>query len=188
MAAGVLASYTTSHHRQRYCLCKINWFLSSIKDCNYMRLLNVEKLNFIHAKPWIPSHGDKSIFTVVIHLWISPLHQLVRARTIDEYDITIMPVPHVSVTSQINCGDVTMLSQKDRPCDNCEMSDRWFVLAELCVQDKWPVRNKYYIRYHEYWFWVTRNAICQWFSLVTSSLVKIIGKSPHSWPKNRCSR
>ena len=25
--------------------------------------------------------------------------------------------------------------------------------------------------------------ICQWFSLVTSSLVKIIGKSPHSWPK-----
>ena len=25
--------------------------------------------------------------------------------------------------------------------------------------------------------------IYQWFSLVTSSLVKIIGKSPHSWPK-----
>ena len=32
-------------------------------------------------------------------------------------------------------------------------------------------------------FWVTRDAIYQWFSLVTSSLVKIIGKSPHSWPK-----
>ena len=30
---------------------------------------------------------------------------------------------------------------------------------------------------------VTCDAICQWFSLLTSSLVKIIGKSPHSWPK-----
>ena len=32
-------------------------------------------------------------------------------------------------------------------------------------------------------FLVTREVICQRFSLVTSSLVKIIGKSPHSWPK-----
>ena len=32
-------------------------------------------------------------------------------------------------------------------------------------------------------FGVTRDAICPWFSLVTSSLVKIIGKSPHSSPK-----
>ena len=31
-------------------------------------------------------------------------------------------------------------------------------------------------------FWVTSEAICQWFSRVT--LVKIICKSPHSWPKN----
>ena len=37
-------------------------------------------------------------------------------------------------------------------------------------------------------FWVTRDVICQWFSLVTSSLVKIFGKLPHSWPKNRYSR
>ena len=37
-------------------------------------------------------------------------------------------------------------------------------------------------------FWVTREAICQWFSLVTSYLVKIIGQSPHSWHKNRYSR
>ena len=32
-------------------------------------------------------------------------------------------------------------------------------------------------------FFVTRDAICQWFLLVISSLVKIIGKSPHWWPK-----
>ena len=37
-------------------------------------------------------------------------------------------------------------------------------------------------------FWVILNAIYQWFSLVTSSLVKIIGKSPNVWLKNRYSR
>ena len=36
-------------------------------------------------------------------------------------------------------------------------------------------------------FWVTSEAICQWFSRVTKSRVKIIGKSHHEWPKNRYS-
>ena len=44
--------------------------------------------------------------------------------------------------------------------------------------------------------WVTVNndvvvmsgGICQWFSQVTKSRVKIIGISPHEWPKNRYSR
>ena len=63
-----------------------------------------------HAKPWIPG-GEKSIFTVVIHYWRSPLCQFVRARTIDEYDVT-MQVHRAHVTSQISCDDVTMLSQK----------------------------------------------------------------------------
>ena len=41
-------------------------------------------------------------------------------------------------------------------------------------------------------FLVTSEVICQWFlanhwfSLVTSSLAKIIGKSPASWPKIEC--
>ena len=39
------------------------------------------------------------------------LRQIARARTIDEYDVEML-VPHVRETSQINCGDVTMLSQK----------------------------------------------------------------------------
>ena len=34
-------------------------------------------------------------------------------------------------------------------------------------------------------FWVTSEAICQWFSRVTKSRVKIIGKSHHEWPQNR---
>ena len=37
-------------------------------------------------------------------------------------------------------------------------------------------------------FWVTSEAICQWFSRVSKSRVKIIGKSHHEWPKNRYSR
>ena len=32
-------------------------------------------------------------------------------------------------------------------------------------------------------FWVTSDAICHWFSRVTKSQVKIIGKSHHEWPK-----
>ena len=32
-------------------------------------------------------------------------------RTIDEYDVTI-PVSYICVTSQISCGDITILSQK----------------------------------------------------------------------------
>ena len=37
-------------------------------------------------------------------------------------------------------------------------------------------------------FLVTSEVICQWFSRVTKSRVKIIGKSPHEWPKKHYSR
>ena len=37
-------------------------------------------------------------------------------------------------------------------------------------------------------FLVTSGVICQWFSRVTKSRVKIIGKSRHELPKNRYSR
>ena len=37
-------------------------------------------------------------------------------------------------------------------------------------------------------FWVTSEAICQRFSRVTKSRVKIIGKSHHEWPQNCYSR
>ena len=35
--------------------------------------------------------------------------------------------------------------------------------------------------YHEYWFFVTLEAIWQWFSWVTKLQVKIIAKFPHPW-------
>ena len=64
----------------------------------------------VHARPWIP--GDEiAIFTAVIHKWRSPLRQFACARTIDEYDVTIL-VPYIRMTSQINSGDVTILNQK----------------------------------------------------------------------------
>ena len=43
--------------------------------------------------------------------WRSPFCQFARARTIDDYDVT-MPVTGVRVASQINYSDVTMLNQK----------------------------------------------------------------------------
>ena len=55
--------------------------------------------------------GEQSKFTVFIREWRIFLRQFARVRTTDEYDIT-MPVPHARVMSQINYGDVTMLSQK----------------------------------------------------------------------------
>ena len=71
---------------------------------------SVDTLIFLHARPWIP--GDEiAIFTAVIHKWRSPLRQFARARTIDEYDVTML-VSYIRVTSQINCGDVTILNQK----------------------------------------------------------------------------
>ena len=70
----------------------------------------IQNFYFLHARPRIP--GDEiAIFTAVIHWWRSPLHQFARARTIDEYDVTML-VSYIRVTSQINCGDVTILNQK----------------------------------------------------------------------------
>ena len=91
---------------------------------------------------------------VVIHWWRSRLRQSAHARTIDEYDVTVL-VPRVDMTSQINCGDVIMLSQKR---------------LSLATMAKWAINDRFSIG----------NLIYQW---LTSSLVKIIGKSPHSWPK-----
>ena len=60
---------------------------------------------------------------------------MARARTIDEYEVA-MPVTHVRMTSQINCGDVTMLSQNRPPLATIVKSaiDDCF-LVELCVHD-----------------------------------------------------
>ena len=144
--------------------------------------------NFLHARPWVP--GDEiAIFTAVIHLWRSPLRQFARARTIDEYDVTML-VSYICMTSQINCGDVTILNQKrlslataaESAIDNCFGGIECSGHQIACK--KW---NNTFVTVNND-FWVTRDAICQRFSLVTSSLVKIIGKSPHSWPKNRYSR
>ena len=67
---------------------------------------------FLHIKSWVPG-GENSISTVVMQKWRSPLRQFARAMTMDEYDVA-MPVPHVRVMSHINCGDVTILSQKSQ--------------------------------------------------------------------------
>ena len=63
----------------------------------------------LHATPWIPD-GEKLIFIVINWGW-SPSSPFACAKTVGEYDV-IMPVPRVRMISQINCADVTILSQK----------------------------------------------------------------------------
>ena len=80
-----------------------------------------------------------------------------------------------------NCGDVTVINQKrlslatmaESAIDNC-------FSRTVCSGHQMACKKSN--------VGVTRDAICQWFPLVTSSLVKIIVKSPHSWPQNRYSR
>ena len=87
--------------------------LSTLSQCRQSKFILIEDKDpfSLNAKAWIPG-GEKSIFSVVIYKWRLPLCQIVHARTIDEY---AMPVARVCVTSQVNCGDITMLSQKIMP-------------------------------------------------------------------------
>ena len=108
------------------------------EKCTYCTLVSHD-WGFLRAKPWI-SGGGISIFKGVIHWHRSLLHQFARAMTIDEYDV-IIPVSCVSMTSQIKCGDITMLSQKDRPWRYWRNEQS--ILRDLCVHDiKKRVRNK----------------------------------------------
>ena len=119
---------------------------------------------FLHAKSWIPG-GKKSIFAAVIHWWRSPLCQFARVGTIDEFDVT-MPLNNIRVTSQINCGDVTILSQKrlflapmaEPAIDNC---CNGFVCSGHLIPCK-TFNNTFFTVTSD--FGVTHNAICQLFS------------------------
>ena len=95
--------------------------------------------------------------------------------------------PH---TSHINSGDVTILNQKRLSLATMTKSAIVNCFSGIVCSGhqiackKW---NNTFVTVNND-LGVTREAICQWFSLVTSSLVKIIGKSPHSWPPNRYAR
>ena len=60
----------------------------------------------------------------------------------------------------------------------------WCRKLESCLVD--DIKNNAWVTVNND-FLVTSEVICQWFSLVTKSRVKIIGKLPHEWPKNRYS-
>ena len=60
---------------------------------------------------------------------------------------------------------------------------------KVCTESVWSIHGGVQDIKNNAWvtvnndFWVTSEAICQWFSRVTKSRVKIIGKSHHEWPK-----
>ena len=111
---------------------------------NFVAIVGNQGFFLLHANPWIPG-GGTSIFMVVIHRRRSPLHHFGHARTIDEHVVTIQ-ITHV--TPQINCGDVTMLSQKDRPWR--QWLTRKAILAMIFIRD-----------------FITRDNHCQMASFVT---------------------
>ena len=117
------------------------------------------------------------------------LRPFARARTIDEYGVT-MPVSYIRVTSQINCGDVTILNQKRLSLATMAKSAIVNCFSGIvCSGHQIACKksnNTFVTVNNDLGF--TRDAICQWFLPVTSSLVKIIGKSPNSWHQNRYSR
>ena len=60
---------------------------------------------------------------------------------------------------------------------NCD-----FTRPNLSLEDIRDIKNNAWVTVNND-FSVTSGVICQWFSRVTSSLVKIIGKTPLEWPK-----
>ena len=99
------------------------WLIAADMNIKTIVYSPVHRLNIAHTRTWnkftekhpteassfVNSRYGLHIFlywsSIVIHLWRSPLRQFVCARKLNEYDVTI-PIPHVRVTSQINCGDV----------------------------------------------------------------------------------
>ena len=135
--------WTLKHFCRLYIckLCSSRWS-SLYKFCRHCR--ESRFFFFLHANPWIPG-GGTSIFMVVIHRRRSPLHHFGHARTIHEHVVTIQ-ITHV--TPQIDCGDVTMLSQKDRPWR--QWLTRKAILAMIFIRD-----------------FITRDNHCQMASFVT---------------------
>ena len=101
------------------------------------------------------------------------MHQFARARTIDQYDVT-MPVPHFRVTSQINSGDVTMLSKK-RPSLETRQHQRSIIAFSGIV----------YYHYSAVIMGTMASQITSLtivYSTVNSAPIKENIKAPHHWP------
>ena len=69
---------------------------------------------------------------VFFHQWRSDWCRLARARTHDERGVT-MSIPRLSVTSQITCDGVTVVSQKDRHWWQWR-NERSLFLLDFCIQ------------------------------------------------------
>ena len=96
------------------CVTRPQWVKVSQITCNSTVEASIrgiiKDMHFLHAKAlntwwWeIDIHGYYSL----VKITFAPI---CTSKTINKYDI-IMPVSHVCLTSQINCDDITILSQK----------------------------------------------------------------------------
>ena len=139
------------------------WFctkLLSVDNCS----LAVSKFNYIHG------------YCSIVKITFAPICTCKNNQRIGHCNTS---TPR-SMTSQINCCDITMLSQK-RPSLATMVKLMIAFSGIVCSGHKIACKkyNDTFLTVHND-FWVTHEAISQWFS----SLVKTIGKSPHSWPKN----
>ena len=133
---------------------------------------------FLHDKPCSPG-GENSISRL---LWTSGDHLCAILRVHQQStNMTSQYQCSVRETSQIHCGEITILSQKRPPLaimarlaiDNCFQSMCVF-RANSVLEIKTLHRSTWVM------IFVTHEAIWQWFTFVTSSLLKPIAESPHS--------
>ena len=120
-------------------------------------------------------------FVTRVHTLFYFLHDI--TNTIMTIKTTILThCPSVSLTRFSFCcwGHNRLLVTSQWP-DNCD------AITWIVISNSLDIKNNAWVTVNND-FWVTSEAICQWFSRVTKSRVKIIGKSYHEWPKNRYSR
>ena len=114
-----------------------------------------------HKKIWIYQSVKQDWKFLKSHLDLSGVNEL--SYIISYFDKTLLCMP----VSKMTC--VCWTSYNDLMINNVQ----YFV----------DIKNNAWVTVNSD-FWVTSEAICRWFSRVTKSRVKIIGKSHHEWPKN----
>ena len=127
-------------------------------------------------------HGSGSILIQIIarYLTIPSNNYLMSKRSLGVTMVNFFLKIVIAIESIVSkMFNVVFKSHRiETLCSGLNVLIMWYIKnnARLCTS------------YCELWFLVTSEVICQWFSWVMKSRVKIIGKSPQEWQKNRYPR